>query len=320
MRITRLWCEIKSLKKIVLWLAVLPAIGLTGCMPKDIEETESLADALYQQQVIQSDHIMVKRARLHYTVREQLEFNAGALTANEVTELLVFVHGTPGDWRSFGQQLADRRLATQAVLVAVDRPSWGGSFFEKERVETSLGEQAGLIAPLLLHLREDYPNARLTLVGHSFGASLVPMIAMVYPQAVDSVVVIAGDLSAEYLEEKWYNTVLAWPWVRPLLPREICYANDEVLALDENIAAMSDYWSHLSVPMMVIQGNEDTLVDPRNADFAAALKTPAGVRVERIDGGSHLIHMVQPQRVDGLLLDWLASNFTTANSAVKKND
>ncbi|WP_339067208.1 hypothetical protein [Teredinibacter turnerae] len=131
MRITRLWCEKKSLQKIVLWLAILPAVGLTGCMPKIIEETESQADALYLEQVIQSDHIMVERARLHYTMREQLGFSAGALTANEVTELLVFVHGTPGDWRSFGQQLADRRLAARAVLVAIDRPSWGGSFLKK---------------------------------------------------------------------------------------------------------------------------------------------------------------------------------------------
>lgn len=285
---------------------------LTGCMPREITSTNELAQTLYDEGQLVSDHKLVDDVRLHYVVRQQLADSVVEGPADApVKTFFVFIHGTPGDWRSFGKQLADNDLASGATLIALDRPSWGGSFFEEERVEPSLGKQAALIAPLLFELKESNPTARVVLVGHSLGATLAPLIAMVYPKALDAVVVIAGDLNARLVEKKWYNTMLAWPWVRPLLPREICYANDEVVALRKNIEAMEGYWEKLKKPMMVIQGDKDSLVNPLNADYAEHLSTPGGVRVERVVGAGHILHITHAALVNKLLLDWLQQGFAT---------
>ena len=89
---------------------------LSGCLvPDAIKKSESVAQQLYTDGVIQSKNLSHEDTTLHYV--------AGG---NSNKPAIVFIHGTPGSWRVFGPQLEDSALQNSAYLVAVDRPGWGG--------------------------------------------------------------------------------------------------------------------------------------------------------------------------------------------------
>ena len=159
----------------------------------------------------------------------------------------------------------------------------------------------------MVELKSDFHVKHLYVVGHSFGASLVPRIAMDFPEVVDGVVVIAGDLSDEYPAAHWYNQLADWRAVSWILPGDMKKANREVMALNPSLGKMMPLWSDLHVPVMVIQGEKDGLVDPRHADFAEALQTKDLVKVERFPDAGHLVHLTHSDEVNALLLDFFQS-------------
>lgn len=59
-----------------------------------------------------------------------------------------------------------------------------------------------------------------------------------------------------------------------------------------------------SPPVLAICGSEDVVIPPQNADALAA-RWP-GTHVERIAGGGHAFMAQQPERVAGLMLDFLS--------------
>ncbi len=266
-------------------------ICLAGCfMPEAIVSSDRLAGALVDSQRVSSARIERDTASIHYVAR-----------ASTGANLLVFIHGTPGDWKIFAPQLESALLADTATLVALDRPGWGRSSVDGGRVDPSLAEQSSLIGPALRDLKAKYDADNLVIVGHSLGGSLAPKIAMDHPAVVDAVVVIAGDLTDDYPAARWYNNLASWMIVSWMLPGSMAKANDEVLALRAGLADMKIHWRTIRAPMLVIQGQRDGLVDPRHADFAESLATDNVVKVVRFDDGDHLLHLRHSQRVNRLL-------------------
>ena len=269
---------------------------LQGCLiPKTIRESEEIAVSLQEEGKLNSYQLIENHFSLHYVSLER----AGQDKDKNVA--LVFIHGTPGDWKIFGSQLANTRLSQAAQLIALDRPGWGGSVTQSKHAETSLAKQAELIAPLLLKLKEN--GQKILIAGHSLGATLAPRIAMSFPELVDGAVVIAGDLSEEYFDEGWYNKIGSWDLIHAVLPKTLCYANDEVIGLRYNLQLMHDLWGNLSVPIWVIQGGKDSLVDPRNAEFATNLQTQSSVYVKYFPEAGHLIHLTHKDQVEKILIE-----------------
>ena len=225
--------------------------------------------------------------------------------------LIVFIHGTPGDWSIFSPQLNNDELSGVASMVAIDRPGWGQSTLSSGDYVFSLADQSQKIWHLLSELRQAYNPDKLVLVGHSLGASLVPRIAMDFPELVDGVIAISGDLSEQYSAAHWYNSAASSFMLKWMLPKQIRKANDEVLALDRDLKIMSPLWGGMQVPMLVIQGTKDGLVDPRHADFAEGLITKAGIEVARIEGAGHLVHIKNEKEVTRLIIDYVQRLSTT---------
>ncbi|MGL6110330.1 MAG: alpha/beta fold hydrolase, partial [Rubrivivax sp.] len=75
------------------------------------------------------------------------------------------------------------------------------------------------------------------------------------------------------------RAVMARPDSRPLLPQVAC-------------------------PVLVVCGESDLLTPPEHAREMAALIP--GARLELLPGCGHLLTWEQPERVNALLIDWLA--------------
>lgn len=229
-----------------------------------------------------------------YTVGERtITF---ARSGNPLGPLILFVHGSPGDWRAFEHFMADPLLQQRAQLVSVDRPGFGGSGFGVP--EPSLERQAALIKPLLDYFGDGQPSI---LVGHSLGGSVIARMAIDFGPKIGALVLVASALDPDQEELRWYNRLASLAPVRLLLPKSLDISNLEILPLRGELTRMLPLWDRVKADVIVIQGSKDRLVSPENADFAERVLRNAHVTVERIADIGHFIPWERP----GLIRDAL---------------
>ena len=218
-------------------------------------------------------------------------------TGNENKPVTIFVHGSPGSLSAFIHFLTDTVLLKQTQLITVDRPGFGSSNFGD--AEPSLEKQASLLKPLL----EKYWNARpIILVGHSLGGPVIARMAMDFPELVDGLVMVAPSIDPELEPKEWFRGPLALPFLKWILPRSIRASNDEIWNLKPELQSMEPLWSRIEANTIVIQGNEDTLVPPGNADFAKKMITNASLEVVMKEDMNHFVPWNNPQLIRDAIL------------------
>lgn len=209
---------------------------------------------------------------------------------------IIFLHGTPGSWSAFGSYLADEELASALHMVAVDRPGFGRS--DHGDLLVSLAHQAEVLEPLVNRLSEE---CRVVLVGHSLGAPLAVRMAMDYPEKIAALVLVAPSLDPDLEQPRWYNSLAENRLISKMLPAELVLANREVMALPGELSEMVPRWKELDLPVSVIQGEKDKLVDPGNAEFAEKMVVRR-LRVIRLEEAGHFVLWKQPELIKGEIL------------------
>lgn len=220
---------------------------------------------------------------------------------------IVFIHGTPGNWQGWSDFLADPRLRERATMIAVDRPGFGNS--GRGHMVPALEDQARLLAPLLQV--EGGGEGRALLVGHSLGGPIAARLAMDDPQAVRAALLIAPSIAPEYEQPRWFNELadtwlaraLAGTWLqRQFADDDLYNSNAEIMPLVAGLRAMEPGWPKLAMPITVMQGLKDDLVDPRTADYAErVLPKPNGV-VQRLPDEDHFVLWREPALVTDAIL------------------
>ncbi len=224
---------------------------------------------------------------------------------------IVFIHGTPGSWRSLGRLLGHDRLLAEARLVSIDRPGWGGSPLPWKETEGVFAEQVKLIEPLLRKLKAESNNQSMILVGHSYGASIAPYIAFKHPELVDGLVMASGAIDPVLGKPRWYNYAASvWP-VSAIIDDRLVKANVEIWGVANALRELEPWWPSVNIPMVYLQGEEDELVDPRNLDFAERA-LPDHTNVIRIPEQGHLTHRQQSELIASQALEVLSLANETA--------
>ena len=216
--------------------------------------------------------------------------------------MVVFVHGSPGSWDAFIGFFKDSLLLDKARLISVDRPGFGKSNLGKP--QRSLKAQAAALVPILEMSRS---TTRPILVGHSLGGPLIARLAMDYPQLVGSLILVAPSVDPALEPKEWYRKVGDLLLVRPLLPAEIDVSNQEILPLKGELTRMLPGWKTLTLPITVIQGENDQLVPAANADFVKRSAVNAPVRVVMIPGMNHFIPWNRPDVIREAILSELGN-------------
>ncbi|HEX4955466.1 MAG TPA: alpha/beta fold hydrolase [Thermoanaerobaculia bacterium] len=209
---------------------------------------------------------------------------------------VLFVHGSPGSWRAFDSYLEDSLLAERARLIAMDRPGFGGS--GRGRVEVSLSRQAAAAAAVL----EVVGGGPAIVVGHSYGGPVAARLAVDRPELVQALVLVAPSIDPELEELRWFNRAASSALAERLLPRDLVTSNREILPLAAELTTLAPRWGEIRVPVIVVQGLRDRLVDPANADFAERVLTAPPLRVKRLPSVGHLIPWTRPATIKGPLL------------------
>ena len=209
--------------------------------------------------------------------------------------LLLFVHGSPGDWKAWSYYLKTPELAGFAGRVAVDRPGFGAS--GGGRVVTDLRQQAALLSALI-------PAGQKALViGHSLGGSIAAWMAIDAPEKVCGALSIAGSLSSRFEEPRWYNLLADSALLRWAIPGEMAWSNQEMMPLSGELRKLEAAMSQLRTPLLLIQGGKDSLVDPRTADEVEKRAPRTWLKVLRFPAETHFVLWEKPQIIVDAIKD-----------------
>jgi pimeloyl-ACP methyl ester carboxylesterase len=226
---------------------------------------------------------------------------------------IVFIHGAPGSSDNYFQFMSDPHLVSSFDMVSIDRLGYGYSDFGN--AETSLEKQAESLLPLL----EEYSNTTTILVGHSFGGPIAAKAAVLYPELVGGILLLAPAIDPE--NEKIVS--IAWmgktPPFRWITPRSWKVATDEKFSHVEELKKMLPDWSKICIPVTYIQGDEDRLVPYQNLAFAERMIDDSCLKVIGIPGEDHFLPWSQEELIKKELME-LGAKVVAHNKQAACND
>ncbi|PKA16734.1 alpha/beta fold hydrolase [Leptospira haakeii] len=179
-------------------------------------------------------------------------------------KVLIFVHGSPGNWSNYLRYLKDPELLKVYCMFGLDRPGFGKS----PGTIADVSGQAEKILDNLSKLPEIQKGKKsISILGHSYGGPVAARMASISPEKFQYLFLLAAAMDPEKEEIKWYNTI-ADTWIAGwILPEEWTHSNSEMLPLKEQLKSLVPEWKRITAKTIVIQGEEDGLVDPKNLDF-----------------------------------------------------
>lgn len=209
---------------------------------------------------------------------------------------IIFIHGTPGDWKAWGRYLGDEELGRKAFMIAVDRPGFAGS--DGGIPETQFKKQA---LAIITAAQKEHKGPFL-LVGHSYGGPIQMQIALDFPNAVSGMIVLAGAIDPVLQTSRWYhyagNTWLA----RNLLPQALNVATKEMLSLPDELANQRAKLKDVTAHTTIIQGSKDWLVPPGNTAYARKQLRNAPLEIIDLPKQGHFIPWEQYDLVKSTIL------------------
>lgn len=282
-----------------LYLLCLPIL-LSGCFGRDVitAEREHVDRLINNNDHISHHYLLIQGNTLHY-----------AANGDPKKPALIIVHGTPGDWQQYARYLLNEQLLEQFYVVVIDRPGWGKSTLASPSNIASFAEQSVIISGLVKELRQNSDNQAVILMGHSLGASLIPRVAMDYPELIDGLLIFAGTIDPQLTSPRWFNYAARLPVINAMIGDAFQRSNKEIFALKTDITAMTERWLEIDAHIIAVQGDDDGLVYPKNSDYIEAQFNPVLTQVIRLKDEGHLFPMYMREEV----VDWALTLLDRAN-------
>ncbi len=205
---------------------------------------------------------------------------------------LVFVHGSPGSSMDFKRYLKDDELNEQFNLIAYDRVG-----YNEDNVGIplkSVDEEVELLHALL----RDYDSRKTTLVGYSYGGTVV----MASPGEYDRKVALAAAIRGELEPMFWGLKLYQWRLTRPLLPGVIRAASEEKLRHVEELNGDDERWQSSDSDVIAVHGKKDFIVPYQNSVYLAEL---LGDKMDLVtlEEGNHALIWTEFELIKKLLLE-----------------
>jgi pimeloyl-ACP methyl ester carboxylesterase len=298
---------------VLLALMALVLIGLAWFTHRTARRIEAFMPA-------KGKFVDVPGARLH--VRESGKASGPAI---------LLVHGLGGQSAHFDYGVADT-LAQNHRVVAVDRP--GSGYSQRDpATPADVSTQAVALAALIEKLGLERPTVAGHSLGGAIALTLaldhpdkVGALALVAPltHVQDSAPEVFKALS---IASPWVRQLFAWTLATPgaiagskkvlaavfapesaprdfavkgggmlsLRPRQFLAASSDMQALPGHMPGVQARYGELSVPVSVLYGREDAILDWQHQG-QGLLDKVAGARLQLVDGG-HMLPVTQPQLV-----------------------
>lgn len=278
--------SLSSIRNIIglLFLSIL----VTGCNVPPYSNKENSKQAMKGQGFTSFQH-NIDGQKIH-----------GVHSGYECSPAILFVHGSPGNWKAWGRYLGDTELNEKGFMISIDRPGFGGS--DEGVWEPSLRRQTQTIMQAAL---KEHPGPFL-IVGHSFGGPIAVQAAIDYQDNLTAMVILAGSVDPELEKTKFIQKVADNRLLRWLVPSDLNVANQEILPLKAELELQQPFLDRITVPVFVVQGESDTLVPPGNADYIEKhFHSAQLIKMHRIPKQGHFLPWEQYDLVRSILLEYL---------------
>ncbi|GAB3342485.1 alpha/beta fold hydrolase [Larkinella ripae] len=228
---------------------------------------------------------------------DSLRLHVASIGADTLPPLLL-IHGAPGSWYGYLRMFDDSLLHTRFHILSVDRPGYGKSRKGRKAI-TSITRQAQWIGHAL---NLNHSGKPAIVLGRSFGSPVAARLALLYPSRIKHLFLVASPLDPEKEKFFWFSKWGKMPPVKLFLHRHLNLATAEKYTHIAELRQLLPLWSTLNVPVTLLQGGKDWLVDPANLDFAK--KVLAGKPAEFIflPEAGHLITNSHSELVKSLIL------------------
>jgi pimeloyl-ACP methyl ester carboxylesterase len=223
-----------------------------------------------------------------------------ATTGADTLPPLLMIHGAPGAWYGSRNLLDDSVLQQHFHIIAVDRLGYHKSRFKgKRKAVTSINTQAIAIHEALRLNRSRKPGV---VMGSSYGAPIAAKIALLYPQDFHHLLMLAAAIDPDKEKFWWWHPWINGGPVYGLFPRFLKSASDEKFSHAEELRKLAPEWKNLSIPVTVVQGGADEIIDPANFDYAKKVLQGKSAQFIFLPNAGHLIRWQAPDLVKSILL------------------
>ena len=205
---------------------------------------------------------------------------------------LVFVHGSPGTSMDFKRYLKDDDLNARFNLIAYDRV--GYSDRKPGTLLKSVDEEVELLHALL----KEYDLRKTTVVGYSYGGTVV----MASPADFHRKVALAAAVKGELEPMFWGLKLYQWKLTRPLLPDVIRAASEEKLRHIEELNGNDMRWKASSSKVLAVHGRKDLIVPYQNSVYLAELLGDR-LNLVTLEEGDHALIWTEFDLIKKLLLE-----------------
>ena len=194
---------------------------------------------------------------------------------------IVVITGAPSWAEYWVETLA--ALPADREMIVVDRPGYGAS--EPQDPVQDIRTQAEALAPLLVAAR----GQRVMLVGQSYGAAIVSLMAQAHPGRVESLVLLSGFFADTGPTARWLLDVGAR--ALKMLPRDLRHAVVECTGQRPQLAHARRALGRLNMPIHMIHGDRDDFAPIEVAErLAAETLTRRPIRFIRTPGANHFLN------------------------------
>jgi pimeloyl-ACP methyl ester carboxylesterase len=217
---------------------------------------------------------------------------------------LYFVHGAPGSSDNFINFLSDSTLNAKANLISIDRLGYGYSEFGI--AHTSFDEQAKYLSPILEKYSSELQPG--LLVGWSYAAPIAIKMAMNHPKRTMGVVLLGASLDPESIRYYGPSGLAKFKLTQWLVSKTLRVANTEKRYQAENLDSLSEQWTDLKIPLIMIHGTSDKIAPfLDNTRFAKRNMMGNSLSIIPFKGVGNLFPIFEMEKTKELLVSQLDS-------------
>ncbi len=209
---------------------------------------------------------------------------------------VLLIHGAPGDAKEWNAVVRAKKELGSFHCFAVDRPGYGKTP-SSARVG-DMDEQVGALRRFLAGWSDG--KIPLCIVGHSYGAAVAASLACSLREdgfVFAGLILVAGVLDPGRNHSRWYHSLLDLRLVRWVLRGERQRSVLEMKRVAPSLRKLAGCWSRMSIPVRLVHGSEDWIVDFENSQYALQAIGDDRASLQRIEGAGHDLLSSHPEAI-----------------------